>query len=723
MPVPAEYDPPHGIALISDLADRLSDAEQALVRSIGPETDVVFDSKGRPHLMPTAQVALQQSEERFRTLFEKDTGVYFLLGADGAVLHESPSVAGVLGHGPGVLLAKDFFEFVDAEDRSGARAAFSQLIGFPDEQVRLSHRFTHEDGNLVWLEGTGTNLLSEPGIRAVVFALHDVTERVRTETALRESQLWLKAIFDHAAVGIAEVKVDTGRFIRVNQRFCDLLGYTHNELTHLSFTDVTHPMELGQDLENIARLRSGSAREFSREKRYLRKDGTVVWANVAVSAVAPLRGKPTSIITVAHDITHSKRMEEHFMQAQKMEALGQFSGGMAHDFNNILTAIMGYSELALTEVGEGTRLQSHIRAVLTAGNRAADLVRQILTFSRQEPQARRPLPLQPIVTESVKLLRAMIPSTVSVTASIDASAPTVLADANQIHQVLTNLGVNAWHAMKDGGGTIKVGLLRLNVDEAHAAQQPGLRPGLYARISVSDSGCGMDEATRKRIFEPFFTTKGPGEGTGLGLSVVHGIMDNHEGAITVYSNPGEGSIFHLYFPAHESGAIIDEADVGEIPRGSGERVLVVDDEKILAVVIQKALSALGYNAEYVLEPATALAMVRASPGHFALVITDQTMPAITGLSLSTQIHRTMPVLPIILMTGFSAAVTPERVEAAGVHQVLLKPTSVRATGRGRSRGHYRESPRRRSGLGPSLPQVSRAAARPRGPARCFDRVS
>jgi CheY-like chemotaxis protein len=284
------------------------------------------------------------------------------------------------------------------------------------------------------------------------------------------------------------------------------------------------------------------------------------------------------------------------------------------------------------------------------------------------------------VADSVKLLRAMIPSTVKVTASIDEAAPSVLADSNQIHQVLTNLGVNAWHAMKDGGGVIALSLDRLVVDAAHASQQPGLAPGLYARVSVSDSGCGMDEATRKRIFEPFFTTKGPGEGTGLGLSVVHGIMNNHEGAVTVYSNPGEGSIFHLYFPAHESETIVDDSEDGAIPRGCGERVLVVDDEKILAVVIQKALLSLGYAAEYVLEPAAALTMVRASPTHFALIVTDQTMPGITGLSLATQIHRTMPVLPIILMTGFSASVTPERVDAAGVRQVLLKPTSVRALG-------------------------------------------
>jgi len=318
-------------------------------------------------------------------------------------------------------------------------------------------------------------------------------------------------------------------------------------------------------------------------------------------------------------------------------------------------------------------VRKHLGAVLQAGHRATALVRQILAFSRQEKLERTPLELRPIVAESLELLRATIPATTEFITAYAADVPTVLADANQIHQILMNLGTNAWHAVRENKGWIEVRLERCLVDSALAASHPRLRPGLYARLSVSDTGCGMDAATLRRIFEPFFTTKPTGQGTGLGLAVVHGIMENHDGVVTVYSEPGAGTTFHLYFPADASVEDVAVIESSPAPRGAGERILVVDDEELLAQLGQKTLVALGYEVEFTTQPLAALEMVRTDPFRFALVITDQNMPKMTGLELASKLREIQPGLPILLTTGFSLAITADRLKAAGIHQLLVKP--------------------------------------------------
>jgi signal transduction histidine kinase len=375
-----------------------------------------------------------------------------------------------------------------------------------------------------------------------------------------------------------------------------------------------------------------------------------------------------------------RNLEEQLRQAQKMEAIGTLAGGIAHDFNNILTAIVGYTQLAQLILKQDPKVREYLGAILQATRRATDLVRHILTFSRQQPQERRPIQLRPVVAESLKLLRAIIPSTIEFKTSLATDAPTVLADATQIHQILMNLGTNAWHAMKDRTGRLQINLEPCVVDEAHAATQSQLNPGFYTRVSVSDTGCGMDQATLRRIFEPFFTTKPLGEGTGLGLAVVHGIMKDHDGAVMVYSQPGEGTTFHLYFPAHAGEATVAAAEQGPTPRGHGERVLFVDDEELLVQLGQETLAALGYEVEVSTQPAAALAMVRADPQRFSLVLTDQTMPGMTGLFLAGQLLKIRPGLPIVLMTGYSSSLTAAQVEAAGIRQLLFKPTTIHSLG-------------------------------------------
>ncbi len=517
-------------------------------------------------------------------------------------------------------------------------------------------------------------------ITGAINSFQDVTARKVAECALRESAEWLRAVFEQPAVGVVQTNVATGRFMRTNQRFREIVGYTAEEIAKLSFADITHPHDLALSMTNRTLLGAGSVREFAQEKRYVRKDGSVVWTSIAVSSSGPAGKPPLSFIAFVQDITERRRLDDHFLQAQKMEALGQFSGGVAHDFNNILAAIGGYTELSRMILKDNTDVRDHLGAVLKATGRATDLVRQILTFSRQQPQIRQPLHLQPIMVESIKLMRATIPTTVEIETSTAAGLPAVLANANQVHQILINLGINGWHAMRDRPGRLHLALEKFVVTPEYAATKPRLHPGSYVRLSVSDTGSGMDQATLLRIFEPFFTTKAPGDGTGLGLSVVHGIMDSHDGAVTVHSQPGEGTVFRLYFPVHGGETTVSVFQEEPTPRGHGEAILVVDDEELLALLNQKTLTNLGYRVEYRTDPGAALALITADPDRFKLVLSDQTMPGMTGLVLAQHLKKICPKLPVLLMTGYSLSLTAERIEEAGVRQLMLKPTTIQALG-------------------------------------------
>ena len=373
-------------------------------------------------------------------------------------------------------------------------------------------------------------------------------------------------------------------------------------------------------------------------------------------------------------------MERQLRQAQKMEAIGTLAGGIAHDFNNILSAMGGYTELAKMDIGNDDAVLEHLEAVSKAGNRAADLVRQILSFSRRQEQERKPMRLDAVVGEALELLRATIPTSIDFDIQLSA-APTVLADGTQIHQIVMNLCTNAWHAMRDTQGRLVVRLEPFEVDADFADAHPSLRVGSYARLAVGDTGHGMDPETLSRVFEPFFTTKAPGSGTGLGLSVVHGIMQSHDGGITVYSQPGEGTTFHLYFPAHAGdGTGVTEVRT-EIPRGQGQRVLFLDDEVVLAQMGRKMLERLGYVVTTVTDAADAVERFSAAPESFDCLVTDLTMPGLLGTEVADRVHRLRPDLPILLVTGYAATLTAAAVRPLGIRALALKPLNLETLGR------------------------------------------
>ena len=372
------------------------------------------------------------------------------------------------------------------------------------------------------------------------------------------------------------------------------------------------------------------------------------------------------------------RIEEKLRQAQKLEALGTLAGGIAHDFNNILAGIIGFADLGIQDAANPAASAASFTEILKAGGRARDLVRQILAFSRHRDQDRKPLDLEENVRDALRLMRATLPATVEIISEFEPGTPKVLADSIEVHQVVTNLVTNAWHALGDRTGQVRVQLSVFHVDADFAHTHPDLRPARYVRLSVSDNGCGMDSATAGRIFEPFFTTKEPGRGTGLGLSVVHGIMKSCDGAISVYTKPGDGSTFLLYFPALEFDAQSStEAEPALVP-GSGQRVLFIDDEPVLNILGERFLTRLGYVPVIEKDALAALALFREQA--FDLVITDLTMPQLSGIDLARQLWEIRPGTRIILTTGYTATLDTPRAREIGFRELLLKPYSIQALG-------------------------------------------
>ncbi|MFZ5774773.1 MAG: GAF domain-containing protein [Thermodesulfobacteriota bacterium] len=393
------------------------------------------------------------------------------------------------------------------------------------------------------------------------------------------------------------------------------------------------------------------------------------------------RGQITGFVQIAKDITEKANLQDQLRQAQKMEAVGTLAGGIAHDFNNILTPILGYTEMALERSEADSLVASDLEQVYKAGIRAKELVKQILTFSRQTSQERKPLQLHLVVKEALKLLRATLPTSIEIRQRISTTDDTVRADPTQIHQVLMNLCTNAYHAMKaKQSGVLGVEVNRVTLEEPDIKLNlSGLSAGPYVQLVVSDSGDGMDRATLAKIFEPYFTTKPQGEGTGLGLAVVHGIMRTHEGHISVYSEPGKGTSFHLYFPAIAATTPTVGAGILNQPLSSAknERILVVDDESEVVNMYKHLLDGLGYRVEPFTDCEEAMKAIRTRSEDFDLVLTDMTMPKMNGLDLAKEVMAVRPGLPVILCTGFSELINEESAREHGISAYLTKPVHIR----------------------------------------------
>jgi signal transduction histidine kinase/ActR/RegA family two-component response regulator len=363
-------------------------------------------------------------------------------------------------------------------------------------------------------------------------------------------------------------------------------------------------------------------------------------------------------------------------QSQKMEAIGTLAGGIAHDFNNMLTPILGYSELALARLQPEDPLFPELESIHQAGLRAKDLIKRILAFSRQREHELAAVPVQPILKETIKLLRSSLPTTIAIRENIDPGCGAIHADLTQFQQVVMNLGTNAYHAMGDGGGVLAISLRQITITAHDPLSAQGLPPGPVACLTISDTGCGMDKTTLNRIFEPYFTTKEQGKGTGMGLAMVHGIIRTHHGHISVYSEPGQGTTFKIYLPIVTEAVPDQDTAMGTAAAGNNERILLVDDEAPIITMLQNMLSRLGYQVSPMTDSRQALEHFKARPEAYDLVITDQTMPGLTGGELARAMLAIRPDLPIILCTGFSESFTEELAHEVGIREYIMKPVII-----------------------------------------------
>ena len=365
--------------------------------------------------------------------------------------------------------------------------------------------------------------------------------------------------------------------------------------------------------------------------------------------------------------------ERQLQQVMKLQAIGTLAGGIAHDFNNILFPIVGYTELTMDDVPEGSQAHQNLEEVLKATNRAKDLVQQILTFSRQNCQERKPLKVQSLIKEAVKLLRATIPSSIEIECNIDEFCGLIKGDPTQIHQIIMNLCTNAYHAMQETGGTLEVSLKEIDISYEQSVERVGMKVGKHIELMVKDSGHGMDPHVKERIFEPYYTTKKQGKGTGLGLSVIHGIVKNHGGDITLTSQPGKGSSFKVYLPIIDDVEEETLTDEPQIEVNGKERILLIDDEQQIIDIERQILERLGYTVTSKTDSQEALEEFAAQPDHFDLVITDMTMPKMTGDQLAQQMMDIKPQIPVILCTGYNEAISEEKALAMGIDKFVMKP--------------------------------------------------
>ena len=486
-----------------------------------------------------------------------------------------------------------------------------------------------------------------------------------------------RRLFQIAVEQAAELVLITnsaGKIEYVNPALERITGYASSELTgrnpRILKSGLQKP-DFYQDLWNT--ISNGHPWQGCFINR--RKCGTHYSEEAVIVPVTDGNGSICNYVGIKRDVTQENHLQRQLIQSQKMEAIGTLAGGIAHDFNNILSAILGYAELAAYEIPEGGPGRHDVAEVIKAGNRAKDLVRQILTFSRKTEQDFKSIDVAPLLKEALKFLRASLPSTIDIRTRISAENTRVLCTPTMIQQILMNLCTNAAQAMKDAGGILDVSLTKTEIETAEIKQHPGLRPGPHLRLTVGDTGPGIEPDILARIFDPYFTTKEKGEGTGLGLSVVHGIIQTLKGSVQVESCPGSGAIFHVFLPCAASQDEPTAIQPIVLPTGN-ERILLVDDEEVLAAMGKQMLKHLGYRVTVRTNSSDALNTFQSHPQDFDLVISDRTMPRMTGFELAEQIKTVRPNIPIILCTGYSDELEVERAAALGISRMVMKPLGM-----------------------------------------------
>jgi len=543
-------------------------------------------------------------------------------------------------------------------------------------------RAIKKDGALFPVEISISPLRSGSTPRGCTIIASNIGERKKSQKALIDSHVRFLMVLDSIDADIYVSDIDTYEVLLTNRHMRESFGEDLVSKTcYQVFRNESVPCShcTNDKLLDSEGLPAGvcvwEGKNPITGKWYINYDRAIKWIDGRF-----VRLQIATDISRIKDLEkESLRIQAQLQQAQKMEAIGTLAGGIAHDFNNILSAVIGYTEIALADVPGNSSQHQNLQEVLKAGNRARDLVKQILTFSRQTEQELKPVQINQIVRETLKLLRASLPTTVTIAQQIESDSA-VLADPTQIHQVIMNLCTNAAHALRDNGGQLKIDLSDVMLDGSFIEQHPYLSPGGFIKLSIADDGHGMEKSILDRIFDPFFTTKERGEGTGMGLAVVLGIIKSHGGTITVDSEVGKGSVFDVFLPVIKREVDHEVRTKAPIPTGT-ERILFIDDEKALVDLGRQILERLGYTVTVRTSSVEALELFMEHPEKFDLVITDMTMPNMTGDDLAGKLLNVRTDIPIILCTGYSEKISREKAQSLGIKEFILKPIVMRELAR------------------------------------------
>ena len=667
-----------GLIFIALIVGRLSDLGQRLRKELSQkqiiEQELQQHRESLEKLVNNKTRELRASEERFRAIAENSPDAIITADPSTTILYCNSAAEKMFGYAPQELIGKSSAVLLSPRLEAKHQMNRDSYIdgGNPGGMgSTIESAVLRKDGTEFPIEFSlfSWELGEQNFFGAIV---RDITERKQAENELRQARDFLEHIFKASPEAII-VTDSYGYIIMANESTFNVFGYPPEELIgqHISLFSIDDEKILQKSFAMMEELyEQGFVRNFTAERR--RKDGHIIQTEANIVQIKDPDGTPAGIISSSRDITDRKMLEEQLRQSQKMEAIGTLAGGIAHDFNNILAAIMGYTELSKNLAGGNSILEKNLSQVLKSVDRAKALVHQILAFSRKTESVVKPLRLHLVIEEALNLLRASLPSTISIRSDINDTDNIVVADATEIHQIVMNLCTNAAYAMQTTGGVIEVTLKPIDLDMHAAGYYVGIAPGPCVQLSVKDTGMGIPRNVIGRIFEPFFTTKGVGKGTGMGLAMVHGIVKSLKGDITVYSEPGRGSVFHIVLPRAQAENTNGHIAERKAPQGH-ESVLLVDDEAVLLDVGEQILGSLGYRVTAISSPVEALELFGKNPAAFDIVITDQTMPGLTGYELAQRLMEIRKDVPVILCTGYSDLVTAESASAGGIQAFVMKP--------------------------------------------------